>query len=656
MVTDTYNSPWAKVHGIPFKNVTLEDGFWKETGRVCADSTVYHLKKMFDSEEISHVVENFRICAGRSKGRHKGTPFGDGDFYKWMEAALYCAVSQNNEALLKELEDYIQLLGEAQRSDGYLSTKQIIEEMKGKKSRLKDINDFEVYNLGHLFTSACLYNRLTGKDNFLKIAEKAAGYLKQVYHQAEDTGQVQTAVCPSHYMGLVELYRTTGEKEYLELAAKAVRLRDMVENGMDDNQDRIPLLEHDRIVGHAVRANYLYAGLADLYAETGRKDYLQVLHRVWNSLVQKKMYLTGGCGALYNGVSPYGNFFRDQKIHQAYGYEYQLPNITAYNETCASVGGVMWAYRMFTVEPKAVYMDVLERMMYNVNLGAVSLDGKKFFYENMLRRTWKLDYQLVWPRERTEYIESYCCPPNLARLIAQTAEYFYMKSEDSVWIGLYGESTAVIDLDNGAAFQLHQSTAYPYDGTICFTFDQVRDERPWKLMLRVPGWVKRGKLKVNGKERKLFSGESGTYIEIFMERTKGAQVELVLDMPARLTVSNSMVEETENHLAVERGPLVYCMESKDGLVEDLDDLLLPANAVFAPEEYWIQGRKMTALKSCFLKIDRDHYDKEALYSSCGSFRLRQVQVRLIPYFAWDNRGMGQMRIWFPAQWPVTAGE
>lgn len=251
--------------------------------------------------------------------------------------------------------------------------------MKGKKSRLKDINDFEVYNLGHLFTSACLYNRLTGKDNFLKIAEKAAGYLKQVYHQAEDTGQVQTAVCPSHYMGLVELYRTTGEKEYLELAAKAVRLRDMVENGMDDNQDRIPLLEHDRIVGHAVRANYLYAGLADLYAETGRKDYLQVLHRVWNSLVQKKMYLTGGCGALYNGVSPYGNFFRDQKIHQAYGYEYQLPNITAYNETCASVGGVMWAYRMFTVEPKAVYMDVLERMMYNVNLGAVSLDGKKSF-------------------------------------------------------------------------------------------------------------------------------------------------------------------------------------------------------------------------------------------------------------------------------------
>ncbi len=359
-------------------------------------STLLQLKKMFDAPQISHVVENFKICAGEAEGRYHGTPFGDGDFYKWMEAAMYTAVEMQKEKdgdsaaadIFKDLEDYIALIGRAQRADGYLSTKQIIAEMQGETgSRLKDINEFEVYNFGHLFTAACLYKRLTGNDSFLGIAEKTAGYLETLYEQAEKNGDVQTAVCPSHYMGLVELYRTTGEEKYKTLAEKAMALRDQVKEGLDDNQDRLPLLEHEAIAGHAVRANYLYAGVADLYAETGNTGYLEVLHRVWNSLVTKKLYVTGGCGALYNGVSPYGNFFKDQKIHQAYGYEYQLPNITAYNETCASIGGVMWAWRMFLVEPKAEYMDVLERMMYNVNLAAVSLDGKRFFYENMLRRT-----------------------------------------------------------------------------------------------------------------------------------------------------------------------------------------------------------------------------------------------------------------------------
>lgn len=673
MLTDTRKSPFAKVHGIPHDAVKLTPGFWKDCLDMCAMSTVPQIGRIFEDNDISHVVENFRICGGEREGRHRGTPFGDGDFYKWMESALYCGVYLEDSQLLEQVDAYIRLIAKAQRPDGYLSTKQIISEMTGgEDTRQKDINEFEVYNFGHLFTLASLHKRLTGKDDLIQVAGKAARYLETLYNKAEETGQARTAVCPSHHMGLVELYRATGDKRYRSLAIKSMKIRDMVEDGMDDNQDRIPLLEHKAIVGHAVRANYLYAGVADLYAETGQREWLEVLHRVWRSLTEKKMYLTGGCGALYNGTSPYGNFFHDQKVHQAYGYEYQLPNITAYNETCASIGAVMWAYRMFTVEPQAGYLDTLERMMYNVNLAAVSLDGKRFFYENMLRRTKELDYEFVWPRERSEYIKSFCCPPNVSRLLSQVGEYFYMVSEDTVWTGLYGASESQIKLDNGAEFLMRQETEYPYNGRIRFTFTGVeaaevktgdgkvadtrpmgaepgtaRHEKPWKLMLRIPGWAEGGSLMANGKLTKLTSAHSGTYLCVEIMNTSEAVIELSLDMPARLTMANSMVEETEHHVAVERGPLVYCMESPDAKVDTLDDLVIPADAEFKTETIQIEGRQITALKSMFLVMERDGYDRSVLYQTLRGYKKVPKEVRMIPYFAWDNRGMGEMRIWFP---------
>lgn len=648
MLTDTSCSPYAKVSGIPFESIALKPGFWKECFDLCADVTVHQLRNIFERKEICHVVENFRICAGESEGCHKGTPFGDGDFYKWLEGALYCGFHRKDEALLHQTESYIQLIIKAQRPDGYLSTKQIINEMNGgSNERQKDINEFEIYNFGHLFTLASLHKRLTGKNDLIDAAKKAAGYLESLYLQAEKSGLSQTAVCPSHHMGLIELYRTTKEEKYKKLAIKALELRDLVQEGLDDNQDRIPLIEHESIVGHAVRANYLYAGMADLYAETGEEKWLAVLHRVWNSLTSRKLYITGGCGALYNGVSPYGNFFQDQKIHQAYGYEYQLPNITAYNETCASIGGALWAYRMFTAEPSARYMDVMERMMYNVNLAAISLDGKRFFYENMLRRTRTLDYELVWPRERTEYINSFCCPPNLFRILSQIGEYLYTVSEDSVWCGLYGASETVIRLKNGARFRMKQETAYPYEGTIRFRFDQTEKEEPWKLMVRVPAWADSGAIDVNGVITNLDSKDRGTYREVMITHTEGTVVEVTLTMETRFTVSNSMVEETENHVAVERGPLVYCMESPDADVSTLDDLIAPADGVFQTEEYQIEGRTVMSLRSDFWCLKREDYDRTALYQTLGRRERKRVGVRLIPYFAWDNRGMGEMRIWFP---------
>ncbi|MCP1110360.1 glycoside hydrolase family 127 protein [Ohessyouella blattaphilus] len=463
---DTFikKSPYAAVHSLPWNAVTWTDGFWADAEKINTLSTVPHLQKMFEAKDISHVVENFRICAGESTGGFDGTVFGDGDFYKWLEAALYSAAKTGNTQLLAQIDNYIDLIGKAQLRDGYISTKQIIGERQADGiSRLGDINDFEVYNFGHLFTASCLHKRITGKDNFLAIAEKAAGYLETLYHDSEKNGDAQTAVCPSHYMGLLELYRTTGKEKYRDLAKLAIALRDNVKDGLDDNQDRLPLKEHEKIIGHAVRANYLYAGVADLCLEEDNAEYRQVLHSVWRNLTQQKMYITGGCGALYNGASPYGNFFVHQLVHQAYGYEYQLPNITAYNETCASVGSVMWAYRMFQLEPKAQYFDIIEKTMLNTNMAAVSLDGKRFFYENMLRREKELPYELIWPLTRSEYILSYCCPPNIARAIAQSSEYAYTVSDNALWLGMYGANKARIELPNGAHFDLEQKTNYPYD-------------------------------------------------------------------------------------------------------------------------------------------------------------------------------------------------
>ncbi len=648
MLTDTRKSPYAKVSPVDGMAVNWTGGLWKERFDTCADSTVPQLQHMFESKDISHVLENFRICAGYAEGDFDGTVFGDGDFYKWMEAAMYTAAKTGNGKMLEKLEEYIELISRAQQPDGYISTKQIIGERQGNGvSRMGDINDFEVYNFGHLFTAACLYKRLTGKDSFMKIAVKTADYLEKLYETAARTGEVQTAVCPSHYMGLIEMYRTTREERYLKLAKQAISLRDSVKDGLDDNQDRIPLKQHEKIIGHAVRANYLYAGVADLCAEEDDKEYRKVLDKVWRNLIDKKLYITGGCGALYNGTSPYGNFFADQKVHQAYGYEYQLPNITAYNETCASLGGVFWAYRMFQIDPKAEYFNIIERMMLNTNLAAVSLDGKKFFYENMLRRAKNLDYELIWPLTRSEYILSYCCPPNLARTIAQSSEYAYTVSEDTVWTGMYGANRAQIHLKNGAEFTLVQETDYPWNGRIRFTFEDVKTDQGFQLKIRVPDWVENGYIRVNEEEQTLTKRESSTYQTVKVEYPKQAEIDIFFEMKARCTISHNMVEENTNQAAVEYGPLVYCCETPDTDADTLDDIFLNLNAEYRQTEMEIAGRKICALEAEEYCIRRDCYDRTALYQTLKFAGMEKRKVRFIPYFAWDNREFGEMRIWFP---------
>lgn len=635
MLTDTSKSKYAKVTPIGSESMEWTDGFWKDAVDKCTSVTVPHLQNMFEAEDISHVLENFRICANPDDHRpYDGTVFGDGDFYKWMESAMYAANANKDEKLFAKLEEYVQLIAKVQLPDGYISTKQIIDERNGTGGRMKDINEFEVYNMGHLFTAACVYYRITGKDSMLNVAKKAAKWLQGMYLEAKEKDEVQTAVCPSHYMGLIEMYRTTGDTEFLELAKLAVELRDSVKNGLDDNQDRLPLKTHKKIVGHAVRSTYLYAGVADLYAEDGDEEYFEMLKRVWRNMVDKKMYITGGIGAIYNGASPYGYFFAHDLIHQAFGYEYQLPNVTAYNETCASLGLVFWAYRMFLIDPKAEYMDVLERAMLNVNLAAVSLDGQSFFYENVLRRTKKLDYRLIWRLRRAKYILSYCCPPNLARTIAESGEYAYTTSADTVYLGMYGASKAHVKLDN-TEFDLKQSTQYPYDGNIVLTANNITGDNTAKIAIRVPGWVKSGKIAAEGRTIELTKKCAGTYIIVDISDLASAEIVIDFDMPVRLTTAHPLVEECVNQVAVERGPLVYCIETPDVEIDTLDSLLISPSTQFTPVSYQIKDRMVTALE-CELLCKKKASSGE-LYETLEFDGFDKVKARFIPYFAWDNR-------------------
>ena len=648
MLIDTRKSPYAKAYAPQEQNVALKDGFWLERTRKCMESTIPHIFSQFTNGGYFHEEENFKIAAGEMEGEFFGTPYGDGDFYKLMEGAAIKAAKYGDKETDKMLDEYIALIGRAQAEDGYISTKQIIGEMQNNGvKRQGDIDDFEVYNFGHLFTAACMHKRLTGKDNFMEIALKAADYLDVMYHEAARTGEVQTAVCPSHYMGLIELYRTTGEKKYLELAQLAIDLRDRVKNGTDDNQDKLPLREHKKILGHAVRSTYLYAGVADLYLENGDETLLPVLNRVWENLVHKKLYITGGCGAIYNGMSPYGMFLEDQRVHQAFGYEYQLPNVTDYNETCATLGNIFWNYRMFAIDPKAVYLDIIERSMLNLALGAVSLDGDKYYYENMLRRTKKLDYELIWPLERAHLIGCFCCPTNLSRVIMEAYEYMYLQDADSVYLGMYGASEAKLALENGAEFTLVQETEYPWNGRIRITFRDVANPEPFCVKVRIPGWVEAGSIVIGEKKKELIRKDANSFLDIRVEDAANAELLIDFEMPVRLTTAHALVEEAVNQAAVECGPLVYCIETPDADAETLDDLLLPTDAVFAKESYEILGTQVTALYTEAMAPNRTCGERTDLYRKLEYDGMKKVSVRFIPYFAWDNRGYGEMRIWMP---------
>ena len=347
-LVNTSNSPHAKLSCVGLSDVHWTKGFWAERFAVCRDAMVPQLWATYTSDTICYSFKNFKVAAGIDTGRFRGPSFHDGDFYKTLEAVAAMYASTKDKKLDGWMDEAISVIGKAQKPDGYIYTKNIIEQRKtGQEKMFDDKLSFEAYNFGHLMTAACVHHAATGKTSLLNIAKKAADFLIGFYNTATPE-QARNAICPSHYMGLIELYRVTREKKYLALVNKLIDIRGTVE-GTDDNSDREPFREMDKVVGHAVRANYLFAGVADVYAETGDQTLMNTLNKLWDNVINTKMYVTGGCGALYDGVSVDGTSYKPdtvQKVHQSYGRDYQLPNFSAHNETCANNGNVLWNRRM----------------------------------------------------------------------------------------------------------------------------------------------------------------------------------------------------------------------------------------------------------------------------------------------------------------------
>lgn len=668
-LTDTSDSRHAVMTNTPLGAVKWTGGFWGDRFDVYSGTSLQSMWDTWCNPDVSHGFRNFEIAAGTKEGEHWGPPFHDGDMYKWLEAVAAVYAVNKDPKLDAIMDQFIEQVVKAQRADGYIHTPVIIDERnrgvdthahhkeqtvigtkvggEDEKGAFANRLNFETYNLGHLMMAGIVHKRATGKTTLFDAAVKATDFLCEFYETAS-AELARNAICPSHYMGVVEMYRETGNPRYLDLANNLINIRGLVENGTDDNQDRIPFRDQYNAMGHAVRANYLYAGVADLYAETGEEQLMKNLTSIWDDIVNRKMYVTGACGALYDGTSPDGtNYEPDsiQKVHQSYGRPYQLPNSTAHNETCANIGNMLFNWRMLEATGEAKYADIVETALYNSVLSGVSLDGKRYFYTNPLRMSDDLPYTLRWPKTREEYISCFCCPPNTLRTICEAQNYAYTVNDSTLWCNLYGDSELRTSLGKKRPLVVTQRTGYPYDGKVVLTMVEVPKKEKLALKLRVPSWCDNATVAINGVPENV-KVVPDSYITLDRTWKPGDEVTFDMEMKTKLLESNPLVEETRNHTAVKRGPLVYCLESID--IEDgkaIDDVLIPADAQFTTKDITIDGSRMTAIETEARLVDGGDWTGK-LYREVGSAD-KKVKVTLIPYFAWGNRDKAEMSVWLP---------
>ncbi|WP_428232417.1 aceric acid hydrolase [Flavobacterium sp.] len=641
-------SPYSKLQSVGLEDVKWTNGFWKEQFDVETKNTLPYMWRLYHNDSISHAYKNFEIAAGLMKGKFSGPSFHDGDFYKIFEGMAATYAVTKDKKLDVQMDEAIALFAKVQRKDGYLHTPVLIDERWGTlgPEEVKKQLGFEKYNMGHLMTAACIHYRATGKTNFLNIAKGVADYLYEFYKKASPE-LARNAICPSHYMGIVEMYRTTKNPKYLELANNLIDIRGTTNDGTDDNQDRLPFRQQTTAMGHAVRANYLYAGVADLYAETGEKKLLDNLESIWDDVTYRKMYITGACGALYDGVSPDGTSYDPtvvQKIHQAYGRPFQLPNATAHTETCANIGNVLWNWRMLQITGEAKYADIVELALYNSVLSGVNLEGDKFCYNNPLNVSDDLPFHQRWGNEREGYIKlSNCCAPNVTRTIAEVGNYAYNLSKEGVNVNLYGSNTLNTKTLRGESLEIEQQTNYPWDGKVTLKIVKAPKDL-YGFFLRIPGWSNGAEVAVNNSkiQDKVISS---TYLKVNRKWKKGDIIELNIPMPVELMEANPLVEEVKNQVAVKRGPLVYCLESNELPANtSVNDVILNVNSKFSTDFIELDNRKLLSINATS-SVTGDHSWDKKLYKPISSKDTTSFTVKLIPYFAWGNKGKGEMTVW-----------
>ena len=616
------------IQGVPFNLVSINDQFWLpkiETNRTVT------IPSSFKKCEETGRVENF-VLAAKKTGKFLTTfPFDDTDIYKIIEGASFSMSVHPDPALDKYVDSLITLVTKAQEPDGYLYTARTIDpahphDWSGKERWVQEsVLSHELYNSGHLFEAASAHYLATGKRNFLNIALKNADLLVSVF------GPGKRNDAPGHEiveMGLVRLYRITKEQKYLDLAKFFI----------DYSQDQAPVIQQDEAVGHAVRAGYLYSGVADVAALTGNKDYINAIDKIWDNMVSKKFYITGGIGALHEG--------------EAFGENYELPNLTAYNETCAAIANVYWNYRMFLLHGDSKYIDVLERSLYNNVISGVGLDGKTFFYPNPLTCDAKYKFNEGGSLTRQPWFNCSCCPTNLCRFLPSVPGYIYAQKQDNIYINLFVASATKINLNAKTSVELSQQTKYPWDGNVKVTI-KPQKKSLFAVCLRIPGWVRNQpvpsnlysyinpvketiSIKVNGQNAD-YKTENG-YAIINREWKQGDVIEYLLPMNIHRVEANPNVEADVNKVALERGPIVYCLEGVDN-ANMFGNLIIPDNASVKAsfDNTKLNGIEVITGEGIVFNPSTDGL----------SIQSKTQPFIAIPYYSWCNRGKNTMQVWLP---------
>ena len=618
-VVDTSRSPYARLHGVPVQAVRMGEGFWTPRLRVNVEKSI---PALLDLLEEHGAVDNFRRLGARKAVSRRGPLYTDSDVYKWMEATAFVLQSGASPGLEARLDALADEIAAAQEPTGYLNT-YYVEERRGLRFTEMQ-RSHELYCLGHLIQAAIAYERARGKRKLLDAGIRFANYLVASFGPQERpalTGH------PELEMAMVELYRATGDRRYLNFAGYLLSGVERERLKLRDSDIRylfsgVPFTSRTRFEGHAVRAMYASCGAADDYMETGDAAYRETLEALWRDMTGRKMYITGGVGSRAAG--------------EAFGEDYELPNRQAYTESCAAIGNLMWNWRLLLARGETRFADVMERALYNGINSGMSLSGTLYCYRNPL--------ESAGEKIRNPWYDTTCCPPNLQRTFASLPGYLYATSPAGVYVNLYHASELVWHLESGVPLKLRQATRYPWDGAIEIAVDPAAPAE-FTLFLRIPEWSERSAVAVNGQP--VAGWRAGQYCEIRRRWAAGDRVKLALDTRPRLTASNPLVHENAGRVAVERGPLVYCLESHDNpAVPDLAGVALSLAGAFREEDRPdLLGGVRVLHRAGFAA--RRPLAAEPLYRpfTPQPEPAAPVELTFIPYYAWANRAPAGMQVW-----------
>ena len=665
-VIKNQDSPHAKLKSVDLNDVGWTGGFWADQFAKTRDVTLPKLWELASDPEMGHAIQNLKIAAGLQEGEFAGTNWQDAWVYKWLESACYINAVTGDKELGEQIDGIVDVIAKAQQPDGYIASQTTARGWP----RFQNSHHHELYTMGHLLTAACIHHRLTGKTKLLDVARKTADYVCDTF-KGRNPKLADFPLNPSIIMGAVELYRTTGNEKYLDMANFFIDWRGSrygngrrnswaspLTNGSDLNQNWRPLRKETEVVGHAVFFTYLYAGAADAYMETGDKTLLAALERLWTDLITKKMYVTGGVSPEHKS-HPARSFepgklttIVGDSIHEGIAAPYELPNDTAYNETCGQIGNLMWNWRMLAITGEARFAEIMERTLYNSILSGIEVDGEGWSYTNPLR--WHGSEHVL--RSQDTHKRDYpgrrmiCCPTNLMRTVASWHNYLYSVDENALWVHHYGANVFDGALANGRGLKLSEETDYPWDGKVRITVEAVEAGREFSIRLRIPGWAQDAKLSVNGRAVKV-DCEPASYVAVKRNWAVDDVIELKLPMPVRMIVADPNIEQTRNQVAVMRGPIVYCLESVDlpkGAA--FEDICLPVGAKWRIRHKPGLLGGVTVLTTKALVIEKTARPDIGGYRRVSNVEPRRVDISMIPYYAWNNREEPKMTVWLPVRW------